>query len=120
MSSGLNSVLPKIDLEFIIPNVIGVFDLSFDFQRDESIGTFFERGNGLVINGCNQLSVSYIVDNGAGGFNTVNSGNAYNIPNDATFIRYRFYYLSVSGYGTLLVDGVEVWNNDGVDNRGIH
>ncbi len=123
-TNGLNAGSPKQNLDFIIAddpifNVEGI-DISFDFQRDESSGTFFKRGSSLVINGCANLSVSYRVDDGAGGYTTISSGNVYSIPNDDTFRTYRFIYLPVSGTGSLLVDGVIVWTNDGVDNRGLY
>jgi hypothetical protein len=57
-------------------------DVSFDSHREESAGTFCQRGNSLRIIGCGNLSVSYRVDNGGGGFNTANSGNVFSIPND--------------------------------------
>lgn len=120
-TNGLNAGLPKLDLDFIIPTTGGMFDVagidvSFDYQRDESSGTFFQRGNSLIINGASNLSVTYRVNDGAGGFNTISSGNVYAIPHDDVFRNYRFYYLPTTGYGALLVNGVEVWSNDGADN----
>ncbi len=124
-TNGLNAGLPKMDIDFVIPTGSGIFDVagievSFDFQRDESFGTFFRRGSSLIINGCANLSVTYRVDDGAGGFNTVSSGNVYGIPNDNTFRNYKFYYLPTTGYGALLVDDVEIWSNDGPDNRNMY
>ncbi len=121
-TNGLNAGLPKRDLDMIIPNTGGVFDvdgihIEFDYQREESSGTFVSRGNSLSINGTSNLSVSYRVSDGSGGYNTVNSGNQYSIPNDDTFRNYIFYYSAEFGYGALLVNNTEVWNNDGPDNR---
>lgn len=90
-------------------------DVSFDFQRDESVANFFERKPGLSIRGSANLSVSYRVDDGFGGITTVSSGSVYSIPNDDTFRNYRFYYLPATGEGVLSVDGVVVWSNDGPD-----
>lgn len=123
-TNGLNSGLPKLNINMIIPtdasfDVEGV-DVSFDFQRDESSGTFFQRGSSLRINGIANLSVSYRVDDGAGGFNTVNSGNVYALPNDDTFRNYRFFYTECDGFGAVMVDGVVVWSNDGPDNRAMY
>lgn len=120
-TNGLNASLPKQDVNMTIPgsptfDVDGI-DVSFDYQRDESQCDWFRRGNSLIMDGSNQFSVSYRVDNGAGGFNTVTSGNVFNIPNDNTFRNYRFIYLSDTGEGFLLVDGVVLWTNDGPDNR---
>lgn len=119
-TNGLNAGLPKKDINMIIPNTGGIFDVDgihveFDFQRDESSGTFVKRGSSFSINGTANLSVSYRVQNG-GSFTTVSSGNVYAIPNDNTFRNYIFYYSPVFGYGALLVNDVEVWNNDGPDN----
>lgn len=123
-TNGLNPGLPKRDLEMMIPgsptfDVDGI-DVSFDFQRDESVGHFFERSPSLIITGASNLSVSYRVDDGVGGFTTVNSGNVYAVPNDNIFRNYRFYYLPATGEGVLMVDGVEVWSNDGPDGRTLY
>jgi len=124
-TNGLNAGLPTADLNFTIPTGSGIFDVagidvSIDYQRDESMGNFFNRGSSLIITGAANLSVSYRVDNGVGGFNTVNSGNVYAIPNDNTFRTYRFVYLPTSGVGRLFVNGASVWSNDGPDNRGMY
>lgn len=123
-TNGLNASLPKLDIDFDIPgsptfDVDGI-DISIDYQRDESVGEFFTRGSSLVLTGGNQLRVSYRVDDGSGGFNTVSSGAVYNIPNDNTFRTYRFYYLPTTGEGVLLVDGVQQWTNNGPDNRNLY
>ena len=82
-TNGLNAGLPKQDHNVNIADYpifdVGGIDFSFDYQRDESQGAFFTRGNSLVIDGCANLSVRYRVDNGIGGFNTISSGNAFAI-----------------------------------------
>ena len=121
---GLNAGLPKADIDMIIPGSptfdLNGIDVSFDYHREENAGTFWQRGNSLRIMGTSNLSVSYRVDDGMGGYNVVNSGNVYSIPNDDTYRNYRFYYTPCDGYGALLVDGVEVWSNDGPDNRNMY
>lgn len=124
-TNGLNAGLPTADINLTIPTGGGLFDVSgidvsIDYQRDESVGNFFTRGSSLIITGASNLSVSYRVDNGAGGFNTVNSGNVFAIPNDNTFRTYRFVYLPTTGTGSLFVNGTSVWTNDGPDNRGMY
>lgn len=124
-TNGLNAGFPTADLNFTIPTGSGIFDVpgievSVDYQRDESVGNFFTRGSSLIITGASNLSVSYRVDNGAGGFNTVSSGNVFAIPNDNTFRNYSFYYLPTSGIGVLAVNGATVWTNDGPDNRNMY
>jgi hypothetical protein len=123
-TNGLNAGLPKRNISLEIPGSptfdIDGIDVSFDYQREESIGNFLERGSSLIIRGCAQLSVSFRVDDGAGGFNTVNSGNVYAIPNDDTFRNYRFTYRPLTGEAELSVDGTSVWTNDGPDNRNLY
>jgi hypothetical protein len=120
-TNGLNAGLPKLNINMVVPtdatfDTPGI-DVSFDSHREENAGTFWQRGNSLRIIGCANLSVSYRVDDGGGGFNTVNSGNVFAIPNDDIYRNYRFYYTDCDGVGELLVDGVSVWSNDGPDNR---
>ena len=121
---GLNAGTPKADINMTIPgsptfDVPGI-DISFDYQREESQCDWWRRGNSVILDGSNQFSVTYRVDDGGGGFNTVTSGNVFNIPNDDTFRNYRFIYLNTSGQGFLMVNGVVVWTNDGPDNRDLY
>ena len=123
-TNGLNCGLPKANLNMDITgsptfDVAGI-DLSFDYHREEGTADWFDRGNYLRLDGCANLAVTYRVDDGGGGFTQISSGNVYAIPNDDTYRNYRFYYLPATGYGALLVDGVEVWNNDGPDNRDMY
>lgn len=123
-TNGLNAGSPKANINMIIPgsptfDVAGI-DVSFDFHREESQGNFFERGQSLRILGTNNLSVIYRVDDGAGGYNQINSGNVYGIPNDDTYRRYRFVYTPCDGIGMLIVDNTVVWSNDGPDNRDLY
>lgn len=123
-ANGLNAGLPKMDVNLVIADDpifdVGGIDISFDYQRDESQGAFFTRGNSLVIDGCSNLSVRYRIDNGVGSFATISSGNVYAIPNDNTFRTYRFIYIPTSGTGSLLVNGTVVWSNDGPDGRDLY
>lgn len=123
-TNGLNAGSPKADINMIIPgsptfDVAGI-DVSFDFHREENAGNFFERGQSLRILGTNNLSVIYRVDDGVGGYNQINSGNVYGIPNDDTYRRYRFVYTPCDGIGMLIVDNTVVWSNDGPDNRDLY
>jgi hypothetical protein len=120
-TNGLNPGDPKRDIEMVfandpIFNVDGI-DISIDYQRDESVGTFFKRGNGFSFLGAKNLYVNYSVESTNGNVVSVSSGNVFNIPNDNTFRNYRFTYDPISGIGTLYVDGVQVWQNDGPDNH---
>ena len=108
-TTGLNAGNPKMNLDMYVTGSptfdINGIDLSLDFQREENVGEFWRRGNSLIFAGASNLSVSYRVEDGAGGFKTVNSGNVYAIPNDDTFRNYRFMYLPATGMGMLYVDG---------------
>ncbi len=123
-TNGLNPGSPKADINMIIPgsptfDLTGI-DISIDYQRQESKADFFTRGAYFNLSAGSFFSVSYRVNNGSGGFTTVNSGNVYAIPNDNIFRRYRFIYLPESGRGILMVDDVEVWSFDGPDNRDLY
>lgn len=123
-TNGLNAGLPKMDINMVIPgsptfDVNGI-DVSFDFQRDENAGMFFERGQSLRMNGISNLSIQYRVEDGMGGYNTVSSGNIYSVPNDNTFRNYRFIYTPCDGIGMVMVDNVIIWMNDGPDNRNMY
>ncbi len=123
-TNGLNAGLPKQNIDMRIPGSptfdINGIDVSLDYQREENVGHFWRRGNSLLFGGASNLYVSYRVDDGMGGFITVNSGNVYAIPNDNTYRNYRFIYLPVSGTGILMVDGAVVWSNDGPDFRNMY
>lgn len=123
-TNGLNAGFPKADIVMVIPgsptfDVDGI-DISIDFHREESVGDFFTRGSSLRMLGGNNLGVNYRVEDGMGGYTTITSGNAYSIPNDDNFRRYRFSYTPCDGVGTLYVDNVVVWTNDGPDNRNMY
>ncbi|MGM0480214.1 MAG: hypothetical protein ACQERC_13405 [Bacteroidota bacterium] len=123
-TNGLNAGLPKMDIDMVVPgsptfDVNGI-DVSFYFQRDENVAQFIERGQSLRISGANNLSVRYRVEDGGGGFNTVNSGNIYAIPNDNTMRQYRFIYTPCDGVGVFMVDNTVIWTNDGPDNRNMY
>ncbi|MDC3337231.1 T9SS type A sorting domain-containing protein [Flavobacteriales bacterium] len=123
-TNGLNAGLPKMNIHMTLPgsptfDVAGI-DVSIDYQREENAGKFLTRGSSLILQGFGNFSVSYRVDDGAGGYNTVSSGNVYAIPNDNTFRTYRFYYLPTTGFGALLVNGVMQWSNDGPDGRDLY
>jgi hypothetical protein len=123
-TNGLNPSLPKRDIVMTLPgsptfDVDGI-DMSVDYQRDESVANFFDRGASLSVRCGANFSVTYRVDDGVGGFVTVSSGNIYSIPNDDVFRTYRFYYLPDTGVGALLVDGVVQWTNDGPDGRPLY
>lgn len=123
--NGLNPGLPKADLDLTITatsiyDTEGV-DISFDYQREESIANFYIRGSSLNIGmNAGNLFVSYRVSNGAGSYTLISSGNVFSIPNDDIFRTYRFKYIAATGYGELFVNGTSMWANDGIDNRSMY
>ena len=127
LSARINGSVPKADINMTFPNTAGYWDVngidvSIDFQREESVGSFFTRTGNNFDFGMNSgnLRVIYEVDNGVGGTTTVNSGNIQGIPNDNTWRNYRFTYNPVTGIGIVVVDGALVWSNDGPDNRNLY
>lgn len=86
-------------------------DYSISYRRDESIGQLFTRGQSLIITGGANFSVSYRLNDGAGSYTTVNSGNIHAIPVDGNFHNYRFKYDPSDGYGRLYVGGSQVWQS---------
>ncbi|WP_165851395.1 T9SS type A sorting domain-containing protein [Brumimicrobium aurantiacum] len=121
-TSGLNAGNPKANLEMIIDNN-AIFDidgmvLSVEYQRDESVGTFFTRG-GFSFLSANQLNVTFRLTDpsSSSGYIIVNSGNVYNIPDDDVFRNYRFIYDHNIGKAQLFVDGVEQWSYQGTSGQ---
>lgn len=121
-TNGLNAGLPKLDLELVITgsptfDVDGI-DVSIDFQRDENDGNFFNRGNSLIfgMSGGN-LFANFRVENGVGGFTSVNSGNVYAIPNDDTYRTYRFRYDPNTGVANIMVNAATVYTYTTVAGR---
>lgn len=123
-TNGLNAGLPKADFTLTIPGSptfdIDGIDVSFDYQREEASGTFLKRGSSLIIQGCSNISVSFRIEDGMGGYTTVSSGNVYPIPDDDIYRNYRFYYMPETGEAAILVNDVAVWTNDGPDGRNLY
>src|SRR5690606_37558977 len=123
-TNGLNPGSPKADINMVFTGSptfdVNGMDIQIDFQRDESVGDFVSRtGFNWGMNGGN-LSVSFRVDNGAGGYTNVNSGNVYSIPNDNVFRTYRFFYLPDLGTAELQVNGATVWSYAGTADRNMY
>ena len=113
-----------MDIDLDIPNNVLLdvngLDIQLDFQRDESVGSFVTRtGFNFGMTG-GKLRVTFRVEDGAGGYTTVNSGNVYSIPNDNTFRTYRFFYLPTLGQAELQVNGATVWSYKGIAGRNMH
>lgn len=115
----LNPGLPKADVNLTIPgsptfDVSGI-DISLYFRREESEASFFQRGSGFdfgMVGG--YLNVIFTTNKGSNpGTVTVNSGNAYAIPNDHAFHQYRFKYDNATGVANMWVDNVVVYSYTG-------
>ncbi len=111
LAASQNSSL-KQDLVLTITNSpifnLDGIDLSFDYQRDETVATVFQRG--AFVMALDGMNIKYRVNNGTGGSTTVTSPS-YLIPDDDTFRTYRFRYDPVTGIGILSQNGGELWRN---------
>ncbi|WP_157976219.1 T9SS type A sorting domain-containing protein [Lewinella sp. IMCC34191] len=96
---------------------VGGIDISFDYQRDETVYTVLRRNNFYLGNG--GLNVQYRVSDGAGGSQTITSPT-FEIENDDVYRTYRFRYEPVSGIGTLYKDGVTVWTSAATPGRNLY
>ena len=107
-------------LDLVVPNIGGIFDqpemgFTFIFQRDESVANFFDRGDAFLHMTGGVLWVQYrTIDGIMGPFDT-----GYTVPNDNKFRTYDLLYTMADGVARLNVDGITVWNNDGLDGRAL-
>ena len=113
---GLNPGNGSNDIDLVLegtPFNVPAIDISVDFRREESQATFFYRGNYLSF-GMNSgnLAVSFQLVNGAS-YTTINSGNAYAIPDDHSFHTYRFNYDNSTGVAKMYADGNVVYTYNG-------
>jgi len=116
--NGLNPSTPKADIELTIPGSpyfdVNSIEIQFDYQREESDAFFFERGNNMVIRmQSGIISINYLVNDGAGGFQEVTASNIFEVPYDDTWRTYKFSYDADTGTGSFSVDGTQIWTNDG-------
>ncbi|NJB85820.1 hypothetical protein GGR26_001565 [Lewinella marina] len=117
-TSGLNpgTTTPSVNLVLADSPIFDVngIDISFDFQRNESMGTLFQRGF-FILGSATSVSVVYRTDNGAGGFREVSSGAVASFTDDDTrnddFENIRFVYTPSTGLGELYHKGVQVWSD---------
>ena len=113
---GLNPGNGSNDINLVLegtPFNVPAIDISVDFRREESQATFFYRGNYLNF-GMNNgyLGVSFQLVNGAS-YTTINSGDAYAIPDDHSFHNYRFNYDNNTGIAKMYADGNLVYTYNG-------
>ena len=113
---GLNPGNGSNDINLILdgsPFNVPAIDIAVDFRREESQATFFYRGSYLSF-GMNSgnLAVSFQLVNGAS-YTTINSGNAYAIPDDHSFHNYRFNYDNNTGVAKMYADGNVVYTYNG-------
>lgn len=113
-TNGLNPGIPTIDINMVIPNTGGIFnvnniDISIDYRRNESTATMFRRGVFISNNGAAVFRVTYRVNSG-GTPVTITSG-AVSIPQDNIFRNYRFTYDDCTGIGRTYVNNVVAWTS---------
>ncbi|WP_420460155.1 T9SS type A sorting domain-containing protein [Neolewinella sp.] len=100
-------------------------EIGFDYQRNEQVGVLLFRNN-FVMGSAANPSITYRVEDGAGGFTTISSGNLtpqFTDVNDIStgvFQTFVFRYTPSTGIGTLTLDGTEIFRNDGPDNRPLY
>lgn len=93
-------------------------DISIDFIRKEPSGYFFSRGNSIQFGfDKGYLTISYRIENGKGGYETIQAKTDYFIPLDDIYRTYRFIYNPRTGKGEVFVSSIIVWNNQGERNR---
>ena len=122
---GLNPGLPKADVNLTIPgsptfDVPGI-DIFVSFRKEENDANFFTRGSSLDFGMAGgNLYANFRVSNGAGGFNTVNSGNVFAVPNDHAFHSYHFRYDPTAGTAKIWVDGALKYTYNGTPARAMY
>ncbi|HEX2898222.1 MAG TPA: T9SS type A sorting domain-containing protein [Bacteroidia bacterium] len=113
-------------IDLVIPNTAALFDqpemgMTFMFQKLESRSDFFIRGGTSFYQDGGELMISYRTTDGAGGF--IDYGpyhTAFTLSEDGIFHEYTFIYVASTGIATVSVDGMQVWTQDGPDNRDLH
>ena len=111
--------------DLTIPTNSGIFDqpemgMTFRFQRDESFANFFNRGGTSFYIQAGLLWVQYQTSlNGA----VINNGpflTGVQVPNDNSFREYTFEYTLSDGRARVFMDGNQVWQNNGPNNRPLY
>ncbi|HLG34302.1 MAG TPA: T9SS type A sorting domain-containing protein [Bacteroidia bacterium] len=101
-------------------NVPGI-DIAIDFRRSEGSGNFFTRGSGFNFGMAQgNIVVAYRIENGSGGFKSVNAVTNYTIPIDEIWRTYRFIYSPITGKGEIFVNSVIVWSNQSTPNTKLY
>lgn len=123
-TNGLNPGTPTMDVNLTLTgsyyDVPGL-DLSIDFRREENEVSFFRRGANFnfYMTGGN-LNVSFQLNNGAGGYITINSGTISAVANDHIFHNYHFRYVQSTGIATVWVDGTIRYSYSGTAGRAMY
>lgn len=120
-TNALNPGKPGLPVNMMLPgspyfNVPGI-DIGIDFRRSEGSGNFFTRGSGFNF-GMEKgfIVISYRIENGKGGYKTIEAVTSYSIPIDEIWRNYRFIYTPSTGKGEVFVNSVVVWSNQATPN----
>ncbi|PWU02438.1 MAG: hypothetical protein C5B52_05500 [Bacteroidetes bacterium] len=124
-TNGLNPGSTSTNVNLTIPgsptfDVPGI-DIFVNFRREENDASFFTRGSSLdfgMLGG--YLFANLRVSDGAGGYITVNSGNAFAIPDDHTFHAYHFRYDPTAGTAKIWFDGALKYTYNGTAQRAMY
>lgn len=113
-------------LDLTIPNTAGLFDkpemgMTFRFRKLESRSDFFLRGGTSFYQTGGTLYVRFRTSDGAAGFIDYGPFDCgYMLDEDNLYHEYTFIYTEATGIATVSVDGIQVWSNDGPDNRAFY
>ena len=124
-SLGLNPGASGADIDLVLKGTsyfdVDGIDISVDFKRKESSGYFFVRGNSLQFGfDKGYITIAYRIENGKGGYETVQAKTDYFIPIDEMFRTFRFIYNPRTGRGEVFVSSIIIWNNENLKNRKLY
>lgn len=114
-TNGLNAGNnPKKDINLVLPghhfDVDGI-EMEIDFQRDESTGYFYSRGNSIKFGiSSGKLRIQYRLSDGTGGYIQHVHTNLFSVPFDDTYRTYKFSYNNFTGEATVSVNSVVIWS----------
>jgi hypothetical protein len=91
--------------------------MEWDYTRRENQADFFELGDMRIWMSGGSISISRAVDDGLGGKTVSTFSNIYSMPSGGSSMLLAFSYDETTGITKLIKDGVDVWSDDGQDNR---
>lgn len=120
-TDALNPGKPGAPVNFVVPgspyfDTEGI-DVAIDFRRSEGSGNFFTRGNAFNFGmEKGNIVIRYRVEDGKGGYNTIDENTGYTIALDEIWRNYRFIYTPSTGKGEVFVNSAIVWSHRSTPN----